>query len=334
MVPYSIFSIFGQPVYLYGLCIAVGLIVCLIVFYFYTKHAGMLTSVQDFCFFVAIAAIALGFFFAKLYQAIYDWIETKTFDFAHAGITAMGGFIGGAAVFILIFFLVGKQVFKKNKMVSLKSEFNTVVRVAPISITVAHGFGRIGCLFGGCCHGTYLGADYVVGGMWMRAADTGVWGYYIPTQLYEALFLFILFAVLSILFFKRSNITMPIYLIAYGVWRIIIEFFRTDARGAIVLGLAPSQWQSIIFIAGGVALLVIYRLLKIPYVLPERKPATEAEDAASSADGEVSDAVMNDKSGNINVENVENPDKNHGDLHNLHDESLNNANSVDKKGDE
>ena len=283
MVPYSIFSIFGQPVYLYGLCIAVGIIVCLIVFYFYTKRAGMLTSVQDFCFFVAIAAIALGFFFAKLYQAIYDWIDTKTFDFAHAGITAMGGFIGGAAVFILLFFIIGKQVFKKNKMVSLKSEFNTVVRVAPMSITVAHGFGRIGCLFGGCCHGTFLGTDYVAGGIWMRAADTGVWGYYIPTQLYEALFLFALFAVLSFLFFKRSNITMPIYLISYGVWRIFIEFFRTDARGAIVLGLAPSQWQSVIFILGGIAMLVVYKLVKFPYVLP-LKPSVAVEEMENDTD--------------------------------------------------
>ena len=94
-------------------------------------------------------------------------------------------------------------------------------------------------------------------------------GYYIPTQLYEALFLFALFAVLSVLYFKRSNILMQIYLIAYGVWRIIIEFFRDDHVGVLVKGsiLTPSQWQSIVFILVGIALLVIYKLLKIPFVL-------------------------------------------------------------------
>ena len=62
---------------------------------------------------------------------------------------------------------------------------------------------------------------------------------------------------------------MQVYLIAYGVWRFVIEFFRTDARGAALLGLYPSQWQSIIFIAGGIALFIIYYVRKVPFV---RKP--------------------------------------------------------------
>ena len=125
----------------------------------------------------------------------------------------------------------------------------------------------------GCCHGELLSkTEYVFGGIWMRAADTGVWGYYVPTQLYEALFLFALTAVLTVLYFKRCNIIMALYLIAYGVWRIIIEIFRTDARGAFVLGLAPSQWQSVLFIAGGVALIVFYIIRKIPLFFPKEKP--------------------------------------------------------------
>ena len=65
---------------------------------------------------------------------------------------------------------------------------------------------------------------------------------------------------------------MALYLIAYGVWRIIIEIFRTDARGAFVLGLAPSQWQSVLFIAGGVALIVFYIIRKIPLFFPKEQP--------------------------------------------------------------
>ena len=64
---------------------------------------------------------------------------------------------------------------------------------------------------------------------------------------------------------------MQIYLIAYGVWRIFIEFFRTDERGVIVLGLAPSQWQSFLFIAGGVALLLVYVFAKIPLKTKDNK---------------------------------------------------------------
>ena len=57
---------------------------------------------------------------------------------------------------------------------------------------------------------------------------------------------------------------MHVYLIAYGVWRIFIEFFRDDARGAVVLGLYPSQWTSIVFIVLGVGLFVFYSVRKIP----------------------------------------------------------------------
>jgi prolipoprotein diacylglyceryltransferase len=123
---------------------------------------------------------------------------------------------------------------------------------------------------GGCCHGAYLGKDYVFGGIWMET-NKGT-GYFVPTQLYEALFLFALFAVLSVLYFKRCNFTMATYLIAYAVWRMFIEFFRTDERGAIILGLAPSQWQSVVFLVLGVGLIAFYYFKKIPFFLPKDKP--------------------------------------------------------------
>jgi hypothetical protein len=47
-----------------------------------------------------------------------------------------------------------------------------------------------------------------------------------------------------------------------------IEILRTDERGAFILGLAPSQWQSIIFIIGGLAIVAFYILKEIPIILP------------------------------------------------------------------
>ena len=70
---------------------------------------------------------------------------------------------------------------------------------------------------------------------------------------------------------QKFDILMQIYLISYGVWRIIIEIFRADERGAIILGLAPSQWQSILFIVGGIALLVIYYVKKWQFILPPKE---------------------------------------------------------------
>ncbi len=275
MLPNPIFEVFGRGVYMYGVCIAVGLLACITVFYVYTGKKGMPSKLQDFVFFLIIAAIAIGFLFAKLYQAVYDWLETGTFDFYGAGMTVMGGLIGGAAVFLIGYFGVGKYFFAKKDKDIHKKHFNTVLLVAPVCITVAHAFGRIGCLMSGCCHGAYLGQNYVFGGIWMHAPDTGITGYHVPTQLYEALFLFALFAVLSVFYFKNNNILMQIYLIAYGIWRIFIEFFRTDERGVVFLGLAPSQWQSFVFIAGGVALILIYVFMKIPLQLKDKTEENE-----------------------------------------------------------
>ena len=226
---------------------------------------------QDFIFFVGVIAIAIGFLFAKLYQAVYAWIDTGVFDFYGAGMTAMGGFIGGAAAFLLIYFVGGKFYFKRKDAKLHVREFNKIFLTAPICITTAHAFGRLGCLMAGCCHGELLSkTEYVFGGIWMRAADTGVWGYYVPTQLYEALFLFALFGVLTYLYFHRSNILMHIYLIAYGVWRIFIEFFRTDyVGGSADAFFRPSQVTSLIFIGMGLVLFLVYYMLRIPYVLPD-----------------------------------------------------------------
>ena len=277
MLPNALFELFGNGVYMYGICIAVGLICCLLAFYSLSKKRGMPTVMQDYVFFVLIAGVAVGFFSAMLFQAFYNWLEdpSQPFDLFGSGLTVMGGLIGGSAAFLLLYFVVGRFYFKGKKENLHIKHFSTLITVAPICICIAHGFGRIGCLMSGCCHGAYLGDEFVFGGIRMDGTTHG-WGYYVSTQLYEALFLFALAGVMTYLLLKRrSNINMPIYLIAYGIWRIIIELFRTDARGAVVLGLYPSQWQSIIFIAGGVALLIIYVIKKVPLFNPKETKEVE-----------------------------------------------------------
>lgn len=278
MYPSALFKILGNGVYLYGICIAVGLIACILFFFYLTKRRGMPENVSDFAFIVAIIAIAVGFLFAKLYQAVYNWIDTGVFDFYGSGITVMGGLIGGAAIFILAYFVGGKFVFRGNiKGIHIK-HFYTILLVAPMCILIAHAFGRIGCLMAGCCHGTYLGQEYVVGGIWMYGTVNNVhkWGFYIPTQLYEALFLFVAFGVLWFLYEnKGATFTMPIYLISYGVWRMFIEIFRADYRG-FSGALSPSQWQSIAFIAGGIVYFIVMIIKKVPFfekdkILPRQK---------------------------------------------------------------
>ncbi len=264
MHPQALFKIGNSGVHLYGLCIGVGLVACILFFYYFTKKRNMPQNVQDFSFFVAIAAIAIGFLFATLFQTFYNWIDTGVWDFYSAGITVMGGLIGGSGAFIACYFIGGNLCFKGNlKGIHLK-HFKTILLVAPLCILIAHAFGRIGCLMAGCCHGTYLGTEYVVGGIYMKGGKG--WGYYVPTQLYESLFLFIAFGVLSFLFVKkRANYTMPAYLISYGVFRFIIEYVRDDYRGFEGI-MSPSQWTSVVFLLIGIAYIVFMIVTKMPFV--------------------------------------------------------------------
>lgn len=300
MLPNPLFELIGQGVHAYGICIAVGILACLVVFYLYTKKKGMPEEVQDFVFFVAIGAIAVGMLFAKLFQAVYNWIDTGVFNFYNSGMTVMGGLIGGAAAFLAIYFGVGHFYFKGKKKGLHIKEFNKVFLTAPICITIAHAFGRIGCLMAGCCHGEYLGKNFVLGGIYMQGTTDG-WGYYVPTQLYEALFLFGLFALLSVLYFKRVNFIMAIYLVAYAIWRIFIEFFRADMRGELIPGtLSPSQWQSILFILGGVLLVLFYVWRKIPLILPKESPTVtvaKSEDVSEVVEAD-SENISEEKAGN------------------------------------
>lgn len=272
MYPYPIIEIGAFKVYPYGVFIALGILACLISFYVLSKKLGVPSDLQDFVFYVVVGALAGGFTCASLLQSFYNWLAGKPFELFSGGITVMGGLIGGAGMFLLLYFTIGKLCFKGDKKDVHKKHFNSIFKIAPICIVLAHAFGRIGCLMGGCCHGQYLGSDPVSGGIWMLGTVDGfrTWGYYIPAQLYEAIFLFVLAIALIILLFKRCNITMHIYLISYGVWRFILEYIRTDDRGGLP-GLTPSQWTSILFVLAGVGLIVLYVLKKWPLFVKNKQ---------------------------------------------------------------
>ncbi len=282
MHPQPLLKIGNYGIHLYGLFIGIGLVVCILFFYYFTKKRNMPQNVQDFSFFVAIAAIAIGFLFAKIFQTFYNWIDTGVWNFYSAGITVMGGLIGGAGAFIACYFIGGRITFKGNLAGLHLKHFKTLLVVAPLCILVAHAFGRIGCLMAGCCHGTLLGTEYVVGGLYMKGNEG--WGYYVPTQLYEALFLFIAFGVLSTFLLKKNfTATMPAYLISYAVFRFVIEFFRGDYRGFEGF-MSPSQWTSVIFLLGGIAYVVFMIVTKMPFI--EKPMEIEELTPSIAEDGE------------------------------------------------
>ena len=248
-------------VHMYGVMIAVGLLGAFGVLALYAKHSGMHEKFFDFIFYTTVASIAIGFGSAAFFQALYDYIENPAGGFSFGGgITFIGGLIGGAGFFLVVYVILRKR---------LKGRLIDILSMAPCAITVAHAFGRVGCFFAGCCYGKPT--DSVLGVQFPHLA------YKVhPTQLYEAVFLFVLFAVCAALLFKwRFRYNMTVYLIAYGIFRFVLEFWRGDHRGELLSFISPSQFWSILMVVLGVAIIPITK-----YALKKR----EAELAAQAED--------------------------------------------------
>jgi phosphatidylglycerol:prolipoprotein diacylglycerol transferase len=270
-------NIFGLTIHMYGLWFCIGVIVCLIFTTFAMKKCGYSKTAIDVIIIIGVFAILIGILSGMLFQAVYNYINNPSEGFSlDGGMTFIGGLIGGVIAFLALYFIYVYAINPKLKDSNyFKSDMNKgvwyLVRIAPISITTAHGFGRIGCLFAGCCHGKPTHEWYGI-----HSANAGET--VIPLQLYEALFLFALSAVLIVLLFKfHSKDTMSIYLVSYGIWRFVIEYFRDDYRGSFIPGLSPSQFWSILMVIGGIAFFFIYRYFDNKIEQKQKEKETQAE---------------------------------------------------------
>ena len=260
MLPDPLFTIFGIEIDMYAIFILIGLIACFVFTCIAMKKSGYSSSARDTILMIGIFAIALGFLCATLTQSIYDFIANPSDGFQFTGkMTFLGGLIGGVVVYLGLYFLYVYVINPKLKDSNIfKSDMNKglweLLRIAPISITLAHAFGRCGCFCAGCCGGIETDA-------WYGVQFPGEPHKEIPTQLFEAIFLFILTTVMMVLYFKfEFKYNMGVYLISYGIWRFFIEFIRGDVveRGKFVPGLTPSQFWAILMVIGGVAFFFIY----------------------------------------------------------------------------
>lgn len=254
---------------LYEIFILIGIIAALVIFRIYADKKKFPAALENLVLIDAVLSVVAGYGSAVLFQAVFDALETGTFAITGStGSTFYGGLIGGGAFFLAVYFAVGALLFRKKENCHL-SMFPELMSIAACSITAAHGFGRIGCLMAGCCHGAETDSWI---GIWMGDAK------YVPIQLFEAIFLFLLCALFSVRVFKsrhREVNNLALYGVLYGIWRFIIEFFRADDRGAFFIpGLTPGQGISILLIGAGLLGVLI------PVVLLKTRPDASGNAAA------------------------------------------------------
>ena len=250
MYPYAV--IFGMG--FYEIFLTVGMLLVLFSADKMGIKRGFSIKLQKLLIINGIVSILIGLLGAVVFQAFYDFMATGVFKISETtGMTFYGGLIFGVVAFLLIWFFGGKAIGIGEEV---KEKFKDVADMAACVIPLAHGFGRMGCFFAGCCHGAETDAWYGV----KMHTELG-WRTVVPLQLFEAIFLFILVSVLVWLYCKRTGEKriplLPIYASAYGVWRFCLEFARGDDRGETIIPfLTPSQLVAIIMITAAVVYFV------------------------------------------------------------------------------
>lgn len=193
----------------------------------------------------AIVAVLFGVVFACLFENLYEFVKDPSTYKWTFGMTFIGGLFGGVIGFLIMYFFY----FKKRNGSAIKD----LLIISPSCITLAHAFGRIGCFLSGCCYGKETDSSI---GIKFPYLEHKV----IPTQLIECIFLFILTAILLFLVLKyKFKYSFVVYLLTYGIFRFVIEFFRGDDRGAFLGIFSPSQVWCIIMVLGAIPLLFILK---------------------------------------------------------------------------
>ena len=272
------FEVFGLSIPMFGVMMMLGMLAAFVLLA-YTRRFVRFT--EDEIFSCAIWAIVLGFLGSKVLYWFTEWKAVLAdprflIDTLRTGFVFYGALLGG---------LLGVLLYCRKKKLPFFAFFDLL---AP-SIVLAQAFGRIGCFCAGCCYGAESHAACAVTFPVGSAAPAGIPR--LPTQLFESAFLFLLTVVLVMILKKKKpfGVVGGWYMVLYGVWRFIIEFFRGDEERGFVGPLSTSQFIGIFIVLAGVALLVLVKkgVLHLSEI-PRPALAVEAEEAEETEkeDGE------------------------------------------------
>jgi phosphatidylglycerol:prolipoprotein diacylglycerol transferase len=226
-----LFSIGSLKIYSYGVFTALAMLVAFVATMRSARRAGVdPLHAADLLFFMFVSGVVgARLFFVLQHLEEYRGEPWRAFFLREGGLVWYGGFIVSASTALVYAY------WRRWPLLKLCDFF------APV-LALAHGVGRLGCFFNGCCFG--------------KAAS---WGIAfpddptprIPVQLYEAASLVALSLYLFRLAGEKRNegSVFAAYLFFYGVLRFCLEFLRGDQT--LYAGLTLPQWTSLGLVAAG-----------------------------------------------------------------------------------
>ena len=233
------FSIGPLTVHGYGVMIAVGILAASWLAAKLCKEYKLdYENIDSFIIFV----IVIGYAFSKLTYCltVFDqFLSDPLSVLGSGGWVVYGGILGG---------LLAALIWCKWK----KWKFMDYFQVLMPCVSLAQGFGRIGCFFAGCCGGAVTDAWYGI----QFPATSLAWNKtqkIIPTQLLSSAGDFLIFAFLmyNLKKGKHPEDTGAWYLILYSVGRFLIEFLRGDLIRGGIGPFSTSQFISLFVVVLG-----------------------------------------------------------------------------------
>lgn len=253
----------------YGFLIGAAMVACIIIAYFMATKRGYF---KDLVFDICIICIPLAIIGARVYYVIFDIIDGGVWTFKKfigletgglSGLAIYGGLIGAVIGGIIVHF------WKRNKDPQNKATFLQMADLAFTVIILGQAIGRWGNFanqeaFGNpVTNPSMQWFPYAVFIDPEHAALHGVAsGYYQATFFYESFCNLIGFALMMWIYNgKRKSFdgfSLSVYLIWYGIVRVIIEGLRQDALWLVPGVVRVSQLLSAILIVVGIAIILTH----------------------------------------------------------------------------
>lgn len=236
-----ILPIFDIKLPAYALFATVGLMFAVIFLYFRIERIDLSFKEYLVCLSICTVSALLGsriMFVLAMIPQIEITVSNILYYMINGGIVFYGGMLG---------VLLGVCLFSKIRKKNTKAIMDTIAPAIPLF----HFWARIGCLFAGCCYGI----PWSWGVIMQDSPDV----IRFPVQFVESVCCLLIFIIL--LYREKKNKwdnNIFVYLIAYGICRFLLEYFRGDTiRGIWSIGMSTAQIVSAIIII--ICLIIIIR---------------------------------------------------------------------------
>ncbi len=253
------FTIFGYSIHWYGIIIATGMLLGILLAMYHTKREG---HNPDNILDMALIIVPLAVIFARIYYVIFQWNAVyappspfwKVFAIWEGGMAIYGGVIGGFIGVLIYWAFINKKQIKLYSLLDI---------LAP-SLILGQAIGRWGNFVNQEAYGAIIDNP---AWQWFPAAVfiQADGQYHMATFFYESMWNFLVFAFLFF-YFKNSKTRKEgnvfwFYLLLYGIGRLVIEGLRTDSLYLGDSDVRVSQWLSGVLVVVSVFML-LYPLVK------------------------------------------------------------------------